>query len=86
MDVLDISKGKSELLDVDLQNGRASNVIVGQIQRYMGFVQYELVEVNQPVKGVISGKHWCTCGDNRPHFSHARGHQFESCIAHHYSS
>ena len=55
MDVLAISKDKSELLVVELQKGRASNVVVGQIQRYMGFAQYELAEVNQTVKGVIIG-------------------------------
>ena len=55
MDVLAISKDKSELLVVELQKGRASNVVVGQIQRYMGFARYELAEVNQTVKGVIIG-------------------------------
>ena len=55
MDVLAISKDKSELLVVELQKGRASDVVVGQIQRYMGFAQYELAEVNQTVKGVIIG-------------------------------
>ena len=43
------------MLVVELQKGRASNVVVGQIQRYMGFAQYELAEVNQTVKGVIIG-------------------------------
>ena len=55
MDVLAISKDKSELLVVELQKGRASDVVVGQIQRYMGFARYELAEVNQTVKGVIIG-------------------------------
>ena len=55
MDILAISKDKSELLVVELKKGRASDVVVGQIQRYMGFAQYELAEVNQTVKGVIIG-------------------------------
>jgi len=55
MDVLAISKDKSELLVVELQKGRANDVAVGQIQRYMGFARYELAEVNQTVKGVIIG-------------------------------
>ena len=55
MDILAISKDKSELLVVELQKGRASDVVVGQIQRYMGFARYELAEVNQTVKGVIIG-------------------------------
>ena len=55
MDILAISKDKNELLVVELKKGRASDVVVGQIQRYMGFAQYELAEVNQTVKGVIIG-------------------------------
>ena len=53
MDILAISKDKSELFVVDLKKGCASDAVVGQIQRYMGFAQYELAEVNQTVKGVI---------------------------------
>jgi restriction system protein len=55
LDILAISKDKSELLVVELKKGRASDAVVGQTQRYMGFVQYELAEVNQTVKGVIIG-------------------------------
>ena len=55
MDILAISKDKSELLVVELKKGGTSDVVVGQIQRYMGFAQYELAEVNQTVKGVIIG-------------------------------
>jgi len=55
MDILAISKDKSELLIVELKKGRASDVVVGQIQRYMGFAQYELAEINQTVKGAIIG-------------------------------
>ena len=33
--------------------GRASDVVVGQIQRYMGYVLGELAEEGQSVKGVI---------------------------------
>ena len=55
MDILAISKDKSELLVVEPKNGRDSDVVVGQIQRYMGYAQYELAEVNQTVKGVIIG-------------------------------
>ena len=55
MDIFAISKDKSELLLVELKKGRASDVVAGQIQRYMGFAQYELAEVNQTIKGVIIG-------------------------------
>jgi restriction system protein len=36
IDILAISKNKKELLLVELKRGRASDVVVGQIQRYMG--------------------------------------------------
>ncbi len=38
---------------VELKRGRASDAVVGQIQRYMGFVKSELLEEGQNVKGVI---------------------------------
>lgn len=53
IDILAISKDKKELLVVELKKGRVSDVVVGQIQRYMGYVQEELAEDNQKVKGVI---------------------------------
>lgn len=53
IDILAISKDKKELLVVELKKGRASDNVVGQIQRYMGFVQEELAEEGQTVKGVI---------------------------------
>lgn len=53
IDVLAISKDKKELLVVELKKGRASDNVVGQIQRYMGYVQEELAEDDQKVKGVI---------------------------------
>lgn len=40
---------------VELKRGRVSDTVVGQIQRYMGFVKDELAEPNQIVKGVIIG-------------------------------
>ena len=53
MDILAISKDKQTLLVIELKRGRASDVVVGQILRYMGYVQEELTEENQTVKGVI---------------------------------
>lgn len=53
IDILAISKDKKELLVVELKKGRASDNVVGQIQRYMGFVLDELAEENQRVKGII---------------------------------
>lgn len=53
IDILAISKDKKELLIVELKKGRTSDIVVGQIQRYMGYVQDELAEADQKVKGVI---------------------------------
>lgn len=55
IDILAISKDKKSLLVVELKKGRVSDNVVGQIQRYMGFVKEELAEDNQQVKGVIIG-------------------------------
>ncbi len=53
IDILAISKDGKKLLVVELKRGRASDVVVGQILRYMGYVQDELAESNQTVQGVI---------------------------------
>lgn len=53
IDILAISKDKKELLVVELKKGRISDVVVGQVQRYMGFVKDELADKTQKVKGVI---------------------------------
>ena len=53
IDILAISKDRKEILVVELKKGRASDAVVGQIQRYMGYVMAELAEPNQTVKGVI---------------------------------
>lgn len=53
IDILAISKDKKELLVVELKKGRATDAVVGQIQRYMGYVKDELAENGQKVTGVI---------------------------------
>ena len=53
IDILAVSKDNTEILVVELKKGRASDVAVGQLQRYMGYVKDELCEDNQSVKGVI---------------------------------
>jgi len=53
IDLLVISKDKQELLVVELKRGRASDAVVGQIQRYMGYVLEEIAEEHQSVRGVI---------------------------------
>ena len=55
IDILAISKDKSELLVIELKKGKVSDVVVGQTQRYMGYVQTELAEASQKVRGLIIG-------------------------------
>ena len=53
MDLLAVKKDKSELLVVELKRGKASDVVVGQVLRYMGFVKEDLAESHQDVRGAI---------------------------------
>lgn len=53
IDILAISKDRKMLLVVELKKGRASDAVVGQLLRYMGFVQDELAESEQTVRGVV---------------------------------
>ena len=53
IDILAISKNKQEVLVVELKKGRASDSVVGQIQRYMGYIAEEIAEDHQRVRGVI---------------------------------
>lgn len=55
IDILAVSKDKKTLLVVELKKGRVSDSVVGQIQRYMGYVKEDLAEAHQEVKGVIIG-------------------------------
>jgi restriction system protein len=53
LDILAVSKDKKTLLVVELKKGRPSDAVVGQTLRYMGYVQEELAEDGQQVRGVI---------------------------------
>lgn len=53
LDILGISKDKKRLLVVELKKGKASDAVVSQTLRYMGYVQEELAEEGQTVTGVI---------------------------------
>ena len=55
IDILALSKDKTTILVIELKKGRVSDKVVGQIQRYMGYVKDELCEANQKVKGIIIG-------------------------------
>tara|TARA_B100001057_G_C22659463_1_gene875390 strand:- start:38 stop:979 length:942 start_codon:yes stop_codon:yes gene_type:complete len=53
IDILAVSKDRKELLVIELKKGRASDSVVGQIQRYMGYIKDELLEEDQSVRGII---------------------------------
>ncbi len=55
MDILAVRKDGKELLVVELKRGRVSDVVVGQIQRYMGYVTEVLADNGQSVRGAIIG-------------------------------
>ena len=52
LDILAISKDKNEFLVIELKKGRASDIVLGQIQRYMGHIKKNLAK-NKLVKGLI---------------------------------
>jgi restriction system protein len=53
IDILAVSKDRKCLLVIELKKGRASDVVVGQTLRYLGYVRNELAEEGQSVKGMI---------------------------------
>jgi restriction system protein len=53
VDIFAVSKDHKTLRVIELKKGRANDVVVGQILRYMGYVKDELTEPNQEIKGVI---------------------------------
>jgi restriction system protein len=53
IDILAISKDRKELLVVELKKGRASDVVVGQTQRYMGYLMDAYPEPGMVVRGCI---------------------------------
>lgn len=53
IDILAVSHDGKTLLVVELKRGRTSDVVVGQVQRYMGYAIAELAEPGQAVRGAI---------------------------------
>ena len=53
IDILAVSKDRKRLLVLELKRGRASDVVVGQVLRYMGFLKEQVAENDQTVEGVI---------------------------------
>tara|TARA_A100001011_G_scaffold391990_1_gene478615 strand:+ start:345 stop:1241 length:897 start_codon:yes stop_codon:yes gene_type:complete len=55
IDILAISKDKKTFLVIELKKNRLHDKVVGQIQRYMGFIKGEIANDDQKVKGLIIG-------------------------------
>jgi len=55
IDVLAVSHDRKRILIIELKRGRVSDVVVGQVLRYMGYVSEQIAEPNQTVEGVIIG-------------------------------
>jgi restriction system protein len=53
IDILAISKDRKEYLVIELKKGKASDVVVGQILRYMGFVKQDLAVNGESVRGIV---------------------------------
>jgi restriction system protein len=53
IDILAISRDRKRLLVVELKRGRATDVVVGQVLRYMGYIKEQIAEADQTVEGAI---------------------------------
>ena len=53
IDILTIRNDSKEFRVIELKKGRASDAVVGQIQRYMGYIKDEVAALDQKVKGTI---------------------------------
>ena len=53
MDILAISHDKKTLLVIELKKGKASDKVIGQVHRYMGYAMQELAQDDQEVRGAV---------------------------------
>ncbi len=53
IDIFAISKDRKEHLVIELKRGRASDAVIGQITRYMGYIESEIANPDQKVSGLI---------------------------------
>ena len=53
IDILVLDKNKSDFLVVELKRDRASDSVIGQTTRYMGWVQENLCKPEQSANGLI---------------------------------
>ena len=55
IDIFALSKDKKTFLVIELKKRKLSDRVVGQIQRYMGYIKQEIATDEQSVKGLIIG-------------------------------
>jgi len=65
IDILAVDAKTKSFVVIELKKGRSSDDVVGQIQRYMGWVKEHLCKRNQSVKGLI------ICKEPDPRLSYA---------------
>ena len=53
IDILAVSNDNSRILVIELKRGRASDVVVGQTLRYMGYLMDQVASEGQVVEGII---------------------------------
>jgi restriction system protein len=53
MDIVAVSKDRKKLLIIELKRGRTSDIVVGQLLRYMGFAKEQMAEPGQEIHGVV---------------------------------
>jgi len=56
IDLLAVNHEKQEIVIIELKKGRTSDVVIGQILRYMGWVKENLAKKGYSVKGIIIAK------------------------------
>ena len=53
LDILAKRKDEKEFLVLELKRDKASDIVVGQTQRYMGFIKNNIAQNNESVRGCI---------------------------------
>ncbi len=56
IDLLAIDGAKKEFVVIELKKGKGSDVVIGQILKYMGWVKENLAKSGHPVRGIIIAK------------------------------
>jgi len=53
IDILCTDKNNGDYVAIELKKGRSSDSVVGQLLRYMGYIQHEMADEGQDVRGLI---------------------------------